>query len=87
MDMMDTYLRKRLQNWAAKKQPPVHSKVRLLHTAARITHLRLDEHPHLYRPAKITPHRHGYREHSTRVFDWTIVYSFEMSLANLRLMY
>jgi hypothetical protein len=95
MDPMDDYLGKRLQNWVANTRPPAYGKSQLLRNAAQITYLRS------YRPAKLaSPNHHplwrllrtGFNRNQrhdepTKIFDWTIVYSFELSLVNLKLMF
>ncbi len=93
MDPMDEYLEKRLQNWAAMRQPPPNGKARLLRAAAQIAHFQPGEilklppsaEPFLTRLLKINTHRNWYWDDSPKFFDWTIVYSFEMRLVNQRL--
>jgi hypothetical protein len=93
MEPMDEYLGKRMQNWAARYGPPANGKARLLRNAAQAAYLRS------HKTVRSVPEEHvlfrlfssfnrkRYREDTNKFFDWTIVYSFEMSLVNLRLMF
>ncbi len=93
MNSMDEYLGKRMQNWAAMRKPPANGKVRLLHAAAHIARMQSGEIiklPHnadsiLQRLSKFIANRSWYWDCSPKFFDWTIVYSFETNLVNLRL--
>ena len=95
MDPMDAYLGKRMKNWVATHRPPANGKARLLRTAAQITLIHPREinrlppnpDPFMLRILKSNANRHWHQDYSPIFFNWTIVYSFETSLANLRLMY
>ena len=95
MDPMDNYIEKHMQNWAARSRPPINSRSRLLRSAAQAAYLRAKSSTstsahadhYLVRLLKTNMNRKGSREYSTKFFDWTIVYSFEMSLVNLKLMF
>jgi hypothetical protein len=95
MDLMDEYLGKRLQNWAAKNTPPVNGKVRLLRAASQaayspprqassVVSLGVEL---LGRLLKLTHYQKRPQDYSPKFYDWTLVYSFELSLVNLRLMF
>jgi hypothetical protein len=94
MDPMDEYLGKRIQNWAAGHKPPVNGRMRLLRSAAQVAYLQsrggaknTPEDHLLVRLLKTNLNRKRHHDYSSKFFDWTIVYSFEMSLVNLKLMF
>jgi hypothetical protein len=95
MDPIDVYLGKRIRNWASSYKPPANGKTRLLRAAALTPTHNLAETENdiarfdLFRLRffRFTTPFSWHRDFSAKFFDWTIVYSFETSLVNLRLMY
>jgi hypothetical protein len=95
MESIDEYLGRRLRNWASSYKTPANGKARLLSAAAltpshppRETKQKFSHFdPYFLHFFKLNTHFTWHRDFSTRFFDWTIVYSFETSLVNLRLMY
>lgn len=90
MDHFDTYLKKRLKNWAAFQKPPVNGKMRLLQT------INVETPPVIRggwikeRYARRANHGSDYRHFPDSInsnSDWPILFIFEVSMSNLRLMY
>jgi hypothetical protein len=95
MDPMDDYIGKRMQNLVGKARPPAPGKAQLLRNAAQVAYLRAYRpaeadsqiHHPLWRLLKTGANRKQRHLEPTKFFDWTIVYSFELSLVNLKLMF
>jgi len=90
MDHFDAYLKRRLKNWAAFQKPPLGGKARLLLTISTET-------PAVIRGGWIKGRiaRRGIQGSDYRCLpgsinnasDWPILFIFEVSMSNLRLMY
>ncbi len=95
MDPLDDYIGKRLQNWAARARPPAYGKALLLRNAAQAAYFRSNQagkttpsiHHPIWRLLRTSANRKQRRDCPAQFIDWTIVYSFELSLVNLKLMF
>jgi hypothetical protein len=88
MDLSELQLEKRLKNWAACRRPPPGGKARLLRAASSQTYgfskrsasERLTDNKKF---SKGLQNRSGDSFHG--FFDWSIVFTLEVSMVNLRL--